>query len=64
MGRFGLKAEEEVVRTRSKEKNEVEEHEEEKVGFRDRKIMEYENRVRQYSQLLTKPSDTSTYKLD
>jgi len=49
LGRFGLKAEEEVVQNEVEGENEIEEHKEEKVGFRDRKIMEYENRVRQYS---------------
>merc|ERR1719431_1646334 len=61
VGKFGLKAEEAVsdlgkVLDRSlggvnegDDTNEVVEGEKEKIGFRDRKIIEYENRIRQYS---------------
>jgi len=61
VGKFGLKAEEAVsepnkVLDRSQgvvnggdDSIEVVEGEKEKIGFRDRKIIEYENRIRQYS---------------
>jgi len=61
VGKFGLKAKEAVsepnkVLDRSlgavnegDDTNEVVEGEKEKIGFRDRKIIEYENRIRQYS---------------
>jgi len=61
VGKFGLKAEEAVsepnkvldrshgVVSEGDDSIEVVEGEKEKIGFRDRKIIEYENRIRQYS---------------
>lgn len=47
MSLFSLQAEEAIAVT--DENNEVVEGGKEKIGFRDRKIIEYENRIRQYS---------------
>ena len=44
-GKFSVKAEEEAVA----EAQEGPSNAPEKIGFRDRKIIEYENRIRQYS---------------
>ena len=44
-GKFSVKAEEEAV----VEAREAPSNAPEKIGFRDRKIIEYENRIRQYS---------------
>jgi len=51
LGMFNLKAEEAQLDTTAtlQLEGDVEERKGEKVGFRDRKIIEYENRMRQYS---------------